>query len=147
MTLICHEYFFVHSDLIQKRYECIRSVRLGLTCLDDALRFYDFSLKDYNKLKASFYRYSFVGLFHLSITQIKKPKCKCHDTENAIVINRRYGKSNISYMKCPVCDHIFSSKQGTALYRSHVADKEYCQIITALARRYRGTCYRQDFWN
>ena len=36
-------------------------------------------------------------------------------------------------MKCPACDHIFSSKQGTALYRTHIADKEYCQIITALA--------------
>jgi len=130
---ICHEHFFVYLDLFQRRYESIRSVYLGLTNLEDALKFYDFSLKDYNTFKAAFSRYSFVGLLGLKLTQSSKPKCKQHDIKNAVYINKRYGKGNISYMKCPICDHIFSSKQGTALYRSHVADKQYCQIITALA--------------
>lgn len=111
----------------------MRAVYLKLIDLNDALKFYDFSLKDYNNFKTTFFKYSFVGLLGLKIIQVNKPKCKQHNIKDAVYINKQYGEGNISYMKCPICDHIFSSKQGTALYRSHIADKEYCQIITALA--------------
>jgi len=111
----------------------MRAVYLKLIDLNDALNFYDFSLKGYNNFKKTFLRYSFVGLLGLKIIQVNKPKCKQHNIKDAVYINKQYGEGNISYMKCPICDHIFSSKQGTALYRSHIADKEYCQIITALA--------------
>jgi IS1 family transposase/transposase-like protein len=133
MNPVCHEYFFVYSDLAQRRYECLRLIYLGLTNFNDALKVYDFSLEEYNNFKASFFQYSAVGLLGLKIRGGNKTKCKQHNIKDAVYINKRYGKENTSYMKCPVCDHIFSSKQGTALYRSHIADKEYCQIITALA--------------
>lgn len=133
MIPIPHKEFFVYSDIAQQQYECIRSVSLGLTNIDDALKYYGFTLNDYNNLRKAFSIYSFVGLLDLKISDIRRPKCKQHDIKNSKLINRHYGNKKISYMKCPTCNHIFSSKQGTALYRSHVADKEYCQVITALA--------------
>ncbi|ODS30210.1 MAG: IS1 transposase [Candidatus Scalindua rubra] len=133
MISVSHKHFFVYTDLLQRRYEYMRSVYLGLTNINDALMFYGFTLKDYNNFEAVFSMYSFPGLLGLKVEDINKPKCKQHDIRNTTYINRKYGNRKISYMKCPTCNHIFSSKQGTALYRSHVADKEYCQVITALA--------------
>lgn len=133
MKPVYHDYFFVHSDLVQRRYECIREVHLGLRVLHDSLKIYGLSLEEYNDFNALYCLYSSTGLVGLKVGKIDKPKCRQHDIKNAVYINKRYGKENIAYMKCPVCDHIFSSKQGTAIYRSHIADKEYCQIITALS--------------
>jgi len=111
----------------------LRSVSLGTMKLENGLRYYGISYKEYHKLQIKFLSKSFVGLIEPTVIKFNKPKCNKHDIKNAVYINKRYGKKNIYYMKCPTCNHIFSAKQGTALYRSHIADKEYCQIITALA--------------